>query len=455
MAKKSKVVESAEASNVQTIIGTFEGECADSNITNLNGLDITREVWENVFNSDDYKRAIDLGWYIGYLGHPEDPNCMDFQNACIVMTEGHIDSDGKIYGKFNLIDTPVGRIVKSFIDAGVTFGISVRGAGDIYDNSVDPDTFVFRGFDLVSFPAYPESVPTFTEIAASTDLDKRKKYKKVCAAVKDNIDGLNTMESIAIVQSQFAKQSDEYQVLQQKLDNISSSRIADDIKDFDLDKDRIRALTQLYSEAVKANKLLRSNNSKLKKQLDQTYLRSNRKLASVQRIMNSQVADLDSGIGYLKSENKKLHRINCRLELNLKESEDRNLKYKREVESASQSVVLRDSTISRLRSELGETVTAASNAESRTSNLDAKVERLQKELTQTRKLLADYQVAYASLYGGAVGNYLNDSDITATTTVSDIQQMITSSVNIPQIDDDIPIIDDVLPEDDGYGLVTL
>ena len=34
------------------IIGTFEGECADANITNLNGLDITREVWDNVFNSD-------------------------------------------------------------------------------------------------------------------------------------------------------------------------------------------------------------------------------------------------------------------------------------------------------------------------------------------------------------------------------------------------------------------
>ena len=33
-----------------SILGTFEGECADSNITNKNGLDITREVWETVFD---------------------------------------------------------------------------------------------------------------------------------------------------------------------------------------------------------------------------------------------------------------------------------------------------------------------------------------------------------------------------------------------------------------------
>lgn len=43
-----------------TIIGTYEGLCADANITNLNGLDITREVWENVFASDEYKTAIEL-----------------------------------------------------------------------------------------------------------------------------------------------------------------------------------------------------------------------------------------------------------------------------------------------------------------------------------------------------------------------------------------------------------
>ena len=93
------------------------------------------------------KHFIELGHYIGFLGHPEDPGCQEFKDACIVMKEGHVDPDGQVYGKFDLVNTPVGRIVKALIDAGVQFGISVRGAGDVAsDGYVDPDTFIFRGF---------------------------------------------------------------------------------------------------------------------------------------------------------------------------------------------------------------------------------------------------------------------------------------------------------------------
>ena len=123
-----KAIQSSEDESVNitgAILGTYEGECADSNITNLNGLDITREVWEHLFASDEYKKAIKLKQYIGFLGHPEEPDCQDFRRACIIMTEGHIDDNGKVYGKFDLVDTPVGRIVKAFQDACVVFGISV------------------------------------------------------------------------------------------------------------------------------------------------------------------------------------------------------------------------------------------------------------------------------------------------------------------------------------------
>ena len=158
MKSNVKARSAIKASVNSAIIGSYTGEVLDSEITNKNGLDITRDVMEVVFASDDYKEGIENGWFIGFLGHPEDPDCQDFKNGCIVMTEGHIDDDGKCYGTFNLIDTPVGQVVKKFIDAGVKFGISIRGAGDIIGNSVDPETFVFRGFDLVAFPAYPNSM---------------------------------------------------------------------------------------------------------------------------------------------------------------------------------------------------------------------------------------------------------------------------------------------------------
>lgn len=212
------------------ILGMYEGEILDTNITNKNGLDITRDVMETVFSSEDYRQGIENGWFIGFLGHPEDPNCIEFEHGCIVMTDGYIDNNGKVYGKFNLIDTPVGQIVKKFQDAGVIFGISIRGAGDIVNNSVQPDTFVFRGFDLVSFPAYPESIPKFTAIAASTSLEDRKKYQSVCTVVNENLKNITSCSTIDILQSQFAPQSEEYKSLENQRQKILSG------KTFNIDK---------------------------------------------------------------------------------------------------------------------------------------------------------------------------------------------------------------------------
>ena len=98
---KSKIkATNIQASVSSSVIGSFSGEVLDSNITNKNGLDITAEVMQNVFESEDYKEGIENGWFIGFLGHPEDPDCQDFEHACIVMTEGHIDDDGKCYVVF-------------------------------------------------------------------------------------------------------------------------------------------------------------------------------------------------------------------------------------------------------------------------------------------------------------------------------------------------------------------
>lgn len=162
-----------------TVLGTYEGKSADALVENNNQMTLGPKLWKNLFSSDEYKMNLQRGMYIGFLGHPEDVGCQDYQHGCIVMREGkYLDDSGEVWAKFDLIDTPVGRIVKAFQDAGVTFGISVRGAGDIDANGeVDPDTFIFRGFDLVTFPAYNDAVPKFTEIAASEDIDKQVKYK--------------------------------------------------------------------------------------------------------------------------------------------------------------------------------------------------------------------------------------------------------------------------------------
>lgn len=460
--KNNRSIKSNESAfQTATVLGQFEGECADATITNKNGLDITQEVWENVFNSDDYKQAIDLKWYIGFLGHPEDPNCMDFEHACIVMTEGHIDPDGKVYGKFDLVDTPVGRIVKSFIDAGVTFGISVRGAGDIIDNSVDPDTFVFRGFDLVTFPAYPEAIPTFTQIAASSDVDKQRKYQTVCAAVRNNIEGLNTCEAVEIVQSQFAKQSDEYKMLEDRKSEIES----DDALDYDITSEKLNAVTELYLSTKTELDSVKASVKILKSQLKHNSIAASRKIAAIQRITASQTQDLQEELFNVTHKYQTIKASTRRVKQNvltMKEELDTlknsNLKYKQKIEATTCDNDKKNSIISELRSELNETVTAATEAEAQTSNRDATIKKLRQEVAAATKLIEDYQQAYANIYANALGVHLEDMRVTSSTTVNELKTMISSassnSTSTQSLAEPTPV-GDIIDDSDDINLVTM
>ena len=366
------------AKDKNTIIGTFDGECADANITNLNGLDITREVWENVFNSDEYKQAIEQGWYIGYLGHPEDPNCMDFEHACIVMTDGYIDDDNKIYGAFNLIDTPVGRVVKSFIDAGVQFGISVRGAGDIENNSVDPDTFVFRGFDLVTFPAYPNSIPEFQEIAASTDLAKRAKYRKVCATIKANVNDL-PLSSIDVLQSQFAPQSREYEMLENQRKDLESAEIVDNSEFSD---ERLNALMQMYLDEKSRNEELEKEleshicaNRNLKKKSKKIVAEVKRKTQSFKDIMSSQHEDLLDELDFTISANKKLEHKVISLQSQLKSKMSANDKLRCQLDDA--------------KSDLEDEIYANEQLQSKMQALESKCDNVSDKLKSVKSSMSE------------------------------------------------------------------
>lgn len=431
MTNIKRIQSAAEDIKNKAVIGSFEGECADSNITNLNGLDITREVWEHVFASDEYKNGIERGWFLGYLGHPEDPNCMDFKNACIMMTEGHIDDNGKVYGKFNLIDSPVGRIVKTFIDAGVTFGISVRGAGDVIDNSVDPESFVFRGFDLVSFPAFPESVPTFTEVAASTDATTRAKYQKVCAAVNTNLSEVDDMNALKEMKQQFAKQSEQYKAIEAREAELSKAvEIDEELEDINAEK--VKCMTNLYLEAIEANKALKTKNAALSNQLKTVEATSQRKIRALKRITSSQITDIQKNAEVYSAQ---------------------NLKYKQKIDASNKLIKEKDSIISSLRLKINETVNDASDAKSRTSNLDAANRKLKSDIKAAQKLVEEYQEAYAKLYANATGVRLKDISVTSSTSVKELQKIIggTSTANMSSVfvePQPVEIIDEEDAEDD-------
>lgn len=445
------------ASKPSAILGTYEGESMDTTITNNNGLDITSEVIEVVLDSDDYARGIEYGWFIGFLGHPADPNCMDFQQGCIVLKEMKLLPNGKVHAKFDLVNTPVGQIVKTFIDAGVKFGISIRGAGDIVDQSVDPDTFVFRGFDLVSFPAFPDSIPEFKEIAASTNIETQKKYKAVCAAVKTNLGSITSASTIDVIQSQFAKQSDEYKMLEarkQELESAPEVVVADE--SIDIRDQKIEAMTQLYLDTLQQASVLAAQLEKSRQSAASITSASRRKIAALERITASQLNDALSGLDSITAAHDRMRDKNAILSAQVADLKKSNLIYKQKAETHSSELKKKDKVIASLQSELRETVTASSKIKASASNLGDNNKQLQQELRQCRANLRSYQKAYASMYGAALGVDPGPLSISASTSVSELQELVagaTNTANMPStvMVEPVYIADD---EDDG-NLATL
>jgi regulator of replication initiation timing len=448
---KQKVTAAEAATGA--VIGTIEGEALDTNITNKNGLDITREVIENVIASDDYKDGIKNRWFIGFLGHPEDPNCMDFQNAGVVMTEMWLDDNGKVFAKFNIVDTPVGQIIKKFTEAGVKFGISIRGAGDIIGSEVDPETFVFRGFDVVTFPAYPESVPEFKLIAASADPEEQKKYRAICAAVKENAPAITSASTIKELKSMFSPKSDVSQILEA----CSVSGETDVLDETLYSDDRIEAMVDMYLKACEEISEMQKALSASKRRETDTAIKCRRKIAAVRRITAEQLSSMSESLNEVEASCAGMRKTVSSLKHENAALKNSNLIYTGRIEANAKDLQEKDSIIAGLRLKLRETVTASTKLEERTSNLGDDNVNLRNDVETYRKALHEYQDAYAAMYAAQLGINPDGISVTDDMSVTDLRKLISSATNTANIPaapsvEDISSIGDPFTGDD---LITL
>ena len=460
----------ADKEKMPAVIGEFSGKCCDANVFNANDMHLGEELFEKLFASEEYQRAMQNRHYIGYLGHPEDPNCMEFEHACIVMTECHMNGDGEIEGKFDLVSTPVGKVVKSFIDAGVNFGISIRGAGDVAnDGEVDPDSFIFRGFDLVTFPAYSDCIPEFKEIAASQDLDKQVKTKKVYATIRANLDKITSTEALDMIEEQLREDSDIYNEVEERKNQLAEAELEaqmdatavdESAAIIEVQEQKIDSLVQLLAEEVEDNKQLADRLAASEKEAAAFEVACSRKLDSYSRIVSTQISDMEEERTKLIQANKAL---SAKLNKVIASSDSKNLKYNQKIEASSRAISQKDSAIESLKAQLSETVAANEKLSKETSNLGESVEDLKSRVEAAEDMVLEYQKAYANMYANALGVHLDNISITSATTVAELQKIIKGGCNTsgmparPSFDyeedevvdgeDDIDIDDEF--EDDG------
>lgn len=149
---------SEDVKNNDAILGTLEGPCADFLNSTRNGRHYSESLWEKTFNDPIITELIENGGICGELDHPTDREETDSSRIAIIMREKPIKKNGKLWAKFDILNTPLGKIAYTLAKAGFKLGISSRGSGDVspnYDGTeeVDEDTYDFKAFDLVLLPA--------------------------------------------------------------------------------------------------------------------------------------------------------------------------------------------------------------------------------------------------------------------------------------------------------------
>ena len=162
------------------ILGVLEGPVADFIHPTRNGRHYSEDLWEKVFKNPLVVEQLANGGIPGELDHPAERSEICSEKIAVMMPEAPVKKNGEYIGKFNILDTPCGRIVYTLAKAGFRLGVSSRGSGDVHETyegeEVDPDSYEFTCFDVVLLPAVESARMKLVTEGLDT---KKVNYKKL------------------------------------------------------------------------------------------------------------------------------------------------------------------------------------------------------------------------------------------------------------------------------------
>lgn len=196
---------SLEEQTKRGILGRLAGVIADFKHPTRNGRIYTEELWDKTFDSPLMKEKLENRCLFGELGHPADRQEIDMEKIAICMAEApKKGKDGKLYGVFDILATPNGKILKTLCDYGCAIGVSSRGSGDTYEDwngqeTVDIETFDCECWDAVLIPAVKEARPKYVTESLNTKKSLKEALEDVVKeaseddqkVMKETIDNLD------------------------------------------------------------------------------------------------------------------------------------------------------------------------------------------------------------------------------------------------------------------------
>lgn len=151
----SLIEESADSNGKKNLF--IEGIFMQAGIVNRNGRLYENKILEPAV--EKYKKnQIDNGRAVGELGHPSTPVInLDRVSHRITALEF---KGNDVYGKAQILETPMGMVVKGLIDGGVKIGVSSRGMGNLVKKNGTmyvEDGYELATIDIVQDPSAPSA----------------------------------------------------------------------------------------------------------------------------------------------------------------------------------------------------------------------------------------------------------------------------------------------------------
>ena len=133
----------------------IEGVFAQAEQKNRNGRIYPKAIMENAVNKY-VKEQVSQKRAVGELNHPEGPT-VNLDKVSHLITQLEFKGND-VVGKAQILDTPMGKIVKGLLEGGVQLGVSTRGMGSLEQRggvSYVGRDFLLNTIDIVQDPSAP------------------------------------------------------------------------------------------------------------------------------------------------------------------------------------------------------------------------------------------------------------------------------------------------------------
>jgi len=134
----------------------IEGIFMQAEKPNKNGRMYPKGIMEKEISR--YQELIGEKRSLGELGHPPNPQ-INLNQVSHLITGLRFEGND-IMGRAKILDTPMGKIAKNFLEEGVRLGVSSRGLGSLKEkNGINEvqDDFHLATVDIVADPSAPDA----------------------------------------------------------------------------------------------------------------------------------------------------------------------------------------------------------------------------------------------------------------------------------------------------------